>query len=119
MKARAKDRPRSRTRRRSVTLPRQLVEEASALAPPHLRQNLHRLVTVALQEFAARQKAREFEDAIADMARDPAIRAVCSLISEETTERDARWRKAAKMVAAESRKVSRELRRHSRLGRVD
>jgi hypothetical protein len=82
MKTRAQDKPRSRTLRRSVALSRQLVEEASALAPPHLRQNLNRLVTVALQEFAARQKAREFEDAIAAMARDPAIRAECSLISE-------------------------------------
>lgn len=71
----------SRTIRRSVALPRQLVEEASALAPPHLRQNLNRLVTVALQEFAARQRAREFEEAIARMARDPAIRAECAAIS--------------------------------------
>ena len=37
----------------------------------------------------------------------------------ERTERVARWRKAAKMVTAESREVSRELRRHSRLGRLD
>ena len=82
MKTRVKDTPRSRTLRRSVALSRQLVEEASALAPPHLRQNLNRLVTVALQEFAARQKAREFEDAIAAMARDPAIRAECAAISK-------------------------------------
>jgi hypothetical protein len=37
----------------------------------------------------------------------------------EKTERVVRWRKAARMVAAESRKVSRELQRHSRLGRLD
>ena len=37
----------------------------------------------------------------------------------EKTERVARWRKAARMVAAESRKVSGEFRRHSRLGRLD
>lgn len=82
MRTRTKGKPRSRTLRRSVALSRQLVEEASALAPPHLRQNLNRLVTVALQEFAARQKAREFENAIAAMARDPAIRAECALISD-------------------------------------
>lgn len=78
-----------RTVRRSVALPRQLVEEASALAPPHLRQNLNRLVTVALQEFAARQKALEFEQAMAEMARDPAIRSECAAISEAFRTADA------------------------------
>ena len=52
--------------RRSVALSRQLVEEVSALAPPELRQNLNRLVTVALQEFAARQKARALADGLKD-----------------------------------------------------
>lgn len=37
----------------------------------------------------------------------------------ERTERVARWRKAARMAASESRKVSRELQRHSRLARLD
>ncbi len=37
----------------------------------------------------------------------------------EKMERVARWRKAAAMVASESRKVSREFQRHSRLGRLD
>ena len=37
----------------------------------------------------------------------------------EKTERVVRWRKAARMVAAESRKVSREFQRHNRLGRLD
>jgi hypothetical protein len=37
----------------------------------------------------------------------------------EKTERVARWRKAAKTVAAESRRVSHEFRRHSRLRRLD
>ena len=37
----------------------------------------------------------------------------------EKTERVVRWRKAARMVAAESRKVSREFQHHSRLGRLD
>ena len=62
---------------------RQLVEEVSALASPELRQNLNRLVTVALQEFAAQRKARAFEEAIAQMARDPAIRAECAAISRD------------------------------------
>jgi hypothetical protein len=79
-----------KTVRRSVALPRQLVEEASALAPPELRQNLNRLVTVALRDFAARQKARAFEEAMARMARDPDIRKALSTITEDfaTTESD-------------------------------
>ena len=72
-----------KTVRRSVALSRQLVEEASALAPPELRQNLNRLVTVALREFATQQQARAFEEAIAKMATDPAIRAECAAISRD------------------------------------
>ena len=37
----------------------------------------------------------------------------------ERTERVARWRKAARMAAGESRRVSREFQRHSRLARLD
>ena len=72
-----------KTVRRSVALSRQLVEEASALAPQDLRQNFNRLVTVALQEFAARQTARTFEEAMAQMAADPAIRAECAAICHD------------------------------------
>ena len=82
-KTEARAKVQTRTIRRSVALPRQLVDEVSALAPPHLRHNLNRLVTVALQELAARQRAREFEAAMAEMARDPAIQAECASISKE------------------------------------
>lgn len=82
MRAKIRVKAQARTVRRSVALPRQLVEEVTAAAPPHLRHNLNRLVTVALQEFAARQKAREFEDAVAAMARDPAIQAECASIAK-------------------------------------
>jgi hypothetical protein len=71
-----------KTVRRSVALSRQLVDEVVAVAPPELRQNLNRLVTVALQEFASRRKARAFEDDMARMAADPAIRAECAAISK-------------------------------------
>lgn len=49
------------------------------------------------------------------------VRSALTLLERdaERTERVARWRKAAKMVAPESRKVSREFQRHSRLGRLD
>jgi len=69
--------------RRSVALSRQLVEQVSALAPPDLRQNFNRLVTVALQEFAARQTAHTFEEAMAHMAADPTIRAECAAIGRD------------------------------------
>ena len=73
----------SRTVRRSVALPKSLVNEVTALAPPQVRKNLNRLVTVALQEFAARQKARAFDEAMARMATDPAIRSEGVSISKE------------------------------------
>ena len=49
------------------------------------------------------------------------VRSALDLLEQdaEKTERVVRWRRAAKLVAAESRKVSREFRRHSRLGRLD
>ena len=49
------------------------------------------------------------------------VRSALDLLEQdaEKTERVARWRKAAKLVATESRRVSREFRRHSRLGRLD
>ena len=72
-----------KTVRRSVALPARLVEEVTSVAPPELRQNLNRLVAVALETFAAQQKARAFEDAMARMASDPAIQAECRSISRE------------------------------------
>lgn len=72
-----------KTVRRSVALSHRLVEEVKAAAPPEIRENLNRLVTVALQEFAARRKERAFEEAMAQMAADPAIRAECAVISKE------------------------------------
>ena len=49
------------------------------------------------------------------------VRSALDLLERDTekSERIARWRKAARMVAGESRKVSREFQRHSRLGRLD
>ena len=76
--------------RRSVALPQELVEEVQAVAPADLRHNLNRLVIVALQEFAAQQKARAFEQAMAQMAADPAIQQVNATIAKEflETEKD-------------------------------
>ena len=72
-----------KTIRRSVALPSRLVEEATAKAPRDLRENFNRLVTVALQEFVARQTTRTFEDAMTRMAADPAIRTECAAIGRD------------------------------------
>ena len=72
-----------RTIRRSVALPGALVEELSALAPTELRGNWNRLVTVALREYAARQRALAFESQIAAMAADPEVQAECAIIAKE------------------------------------
>ncbi len=89
MKARTLRKAAHKTIRRSVALPRQLINEASAVAPPELRQNLNRLVTVALQEFAAKRRERAFEEAMAQMAADPAIQAECASISKDFTTAEA------------------------------
>ena len=80
MKAKTARNSQRKTVRRNVALPRNLIDEATAVAPPELGQNLNRLVTVALQEFAAKRKARTFEEAMAQMAADPAIRSECAAI---------------------------------------
>jgi hypothetical protein len=89
MKAKPLRKKANKTVRRSVALPSQLINEASAVAPPELRHNLNRLVTVALQEFATKRRERAFEQAIAQMAADPAIQAECAAITKDFTVADA------------------------------
>ena len=60
--------------RRSIALSKRLVDEVSSVAPPELKANWNRLVTVALEEFAQNRRAKEFELAMRKMAGDPAIR---------------------------------------------
>ena len=74
------------TIRRSIALPNELVEELRSIAPPGLRDNFNRLVTFILIDFTKRQKKYLFETAMAEMANDPAIQEVCSVLSEEFTE---------------------------------
>jgi hypothetical protein len=73
------------TVRRSVALPRQLVDEVLSLAPPEAAGNLNRLVAESLREFVARRKALALEAAVARMAADPAIRKECAAIAAEFT----------------------------------
>lgn len=71
------------TVRRSVALPKDLIQEVQMVAPAELRDNLNRLVIVALQDFAARQKARAFNEAMALMAADEQIQGESRAINEE------------------------------------
>ena len=80
----------SKTVRRSVALPRRLVEEVVRIAPVDVASNWNRLVVTALEEYAARQRRARLEEAMADMAADPAIRAETKSINTffRKTERD-------------------------------
>ena len=69
--------------RRSVALSKRLVDEVSLVAPPELKRNWNRLVTVALEVFAVARRKREFEQSMARMAADPAIRKECAAIQRE------------------------------------
>jgi len=71
------------TVRRSVALARTLVREASKAAPPELRKNLNRLITVALREYVERRRQAEFSAAMERMAADPAVRAECAAIDAQ------------------------------------
>ena len=75
-----------KTIRRSIALPNELVEELRTVAPPELRDNFNRLVTFILIDFTRRQKRYQFETAMAEMADDPAIREMSSVLSEAFTE---------------------------------
>lgn len=72
-----------KTVRRSVALPYKLIEEVRTVAPPALRENLNRLVTVALQDFVIQRKKQSFAESMAQMAVDPAIRTECAMLSKE------------------------------------
>ena len=80
----------SQTVRRSVALPRRLVEEVSTLIAPDQVKNWNRLVILALEEYAERHRRARFEEAIAAMAADSSIRGETKRIRKEfrKTERD-------------------------------
>jgi metal-responsive CopG/Arc/MetJ family transcriptional regulator len=60
--------------RRSVALPAELVERVSGLIGPARAKNWNRLVISALEEYAERHRRTKFEQDMAAMAADPAIR---------------------------------------------
>ena len=77
--------PTTGTVRRSVAIPRRLVEQATTVASREMRHNFNRLVRQALEEFVSHRRSRAFAEAMPEMARDPAIRAVYSDISRHFT----------------------------------
>ncbi|MBI5592810.1 MAG: hypothetical protein HY881_20270 [Deltaproteobacteria bacterium] len=74
-----------KTVRRSVAIPRQLIEEIHRVAPPELEGNFNRLVITALRDYSARRKKESFEKEMAQMAADPDIRCILADISSEFT----------------------------------
>jgi len=69
--------------RRSVAVPRQLVEDVFSVAPPELKDNFNRLVLISLRDFVARRRAEAFRRSMAEMAADPAIRSECASMAGE------------------------------------
>ncbi|MBL0159029.1 MAG: hypothetical protein IPP47_18245 [Bryobacterales bacterium] len=69
--------------RRSVALPRQLVDDVLACAPPELAHNLNQLVAASLREYIAHRQALAFDEAMREMAADPGIQAASTAISAE------------------------------------
>ena len=69
--------------RRSIALPRQVIDEVTAAAPAPLRHNFNRLVTTALREFAAKQRSQAFARAMSEMAADSQIRSECEVIERQ------------------------------------
>lgn len=76
--------------RRSIALPKELVEEAKSVSPSELKENFNRLVIVALENFTARRKKKAFEETMNQMGSDPEILNECRIIKKEfhKTEKD-------------------------------
>jgi uncharacterized protein YbaA (DUF1428 family) len=69
--------------RRSVYIPRELVEALAAALPQEELANFNRLVVAALREFVAARERRALEEAMARMAGDPDIRRESKAIARE------------------------------------
>ncbi|MBI4767939.1 MAG: hypothetical protein HY787_25660 [Deltaproteobacteria bacterium] len=76
--------------RRSIALPKKLVDEAKSVAPSEIGENFNRLVIIALENFTARRKKRAFEEIMNQMGSDPEILNECRIIKKEflKTEKD-------------------------------
>ena len=68
---------------RSFLLDSALVEQARKLVPVELSGNLNRIVAMGLEALIEKQRRLRFESAMAEMARDPALRKASERISRE------------------------------------
>ena len=73
----------SLTVRRSVALPKTLVDDLARTAPDELKSNLNRLVIVALQQYVKSQERLAFDQAMAQMSADPNVHAEIAAIQQE------------------------------------
>ena len=71
------------TLRRSFALPKRVVEAAVEAAPPELKSNLNRLMTVALEKYVEWQEQVAFSKAMEEMASDSDIRKLNKAIEKE------------------------------------
>lgn len=84
-----KAKPSSSVVRRSVALPRLLVEEAAAAAPPELRDNWNRLVRTALELYVEERRERLIDDRILEIGKDPHVLADVRRINADFAQTDA------------------------------
>lgn len=75
--------PRKDRIHRSFLLDASLVDEARKLVAPELSGNLNRIVNMGLQALVEKQRRLRFEEAMADMTRDLALRKESVRISKE------------------------------------
>ncbi len=75
--------PASQSVRRSVALPKTLVDELARTAPPELKSNLNRLVIVALQQYVKSQERLAFDRAMDQMAADSKVQREIANIEQE------------------------------------
>jgi len=74
----------SGTVRRTVALPRVLLQAAEQCAPPSLRGSTSRLLAAALAEYVvAAERRRKLGEAMAQMAADAEIQRECAAIARE------------------------------------
>jgi len=73
----------TRSVRRSVSLPPDLVETALSSAPPGLRDNFNRLVRTALEDYVRARKAQALAEEMRAMAADPSIRQEIAAIGRD------------------------------------
>ena len=68
---------------RSFSISSELVDEALRVVPSTVADNLNQMVTVALKGLVDEVKQRRFEEEMAKMAADPALKRESRRISDE------------------------------------